>query len=1141
MGRGRFINTLFLFFCFTISMSAQEITICRDNVKVRDAMQILQKDYGYSFSMAADLVDVEKVVKVDVKDAGVREVLEAIFCGQMVEFRIRGKIISVVKGSSPVGPRPENKGTSVNENRIQSSDPEDAPAAPSPSADVELSSPKNVRGTVLDENSLPITGATVQVDDRPLWVSTSSDGSFSIDIEADRCILNVSFLGYAPRKVVAEAGTQITVNMTPDISSSLNEVVVIGYGTVKKGDLTGSVSNVRLDDIKSDPVLSVDEALQGRIAGVDIMSTSGEPGAGTSIRIRGTRSITASNEPLIVVDGVIDAVNSINEINPADIGSLTVLKDASSTAIYGSRGSNGVIMITTKAGTGSRPSVIFKAEAGVSVIAKYLDTMDAVEFATYYNDYRYLTSYYFNSDADKKYSPIESYGGKFADPMSLGKGTDWLREITRVAPYQNYNLSISGKTGSLKYFASVGYTDKQGIVKASGIRRYSARMNIDYDVAKWISIGYRGSFSYIVQKQNPVNIGGTNFWNGAIYLNPILNPESVVNDLYNNSPRINNPSMCIKYIEKNQHRATQNHAAVFTVRPGKGWKIRSQNSYMIYQRHDYQFWPNSLPANTSDEGSTAYRYEGDAQKFATENTVSYDYTSVTKHHVDVMAGFTASRTIAHGLSLKAGGLLVEELKWGNMGGVTDKDNVTYSSNSSEVIRESVLFRANYNFRKKYYLTFTGRADASSNFASNNKWGFFPSGAFRWNIAAESWMRRVSWIDELSLRLSAGRTGNDAISAYRSLEAVSSTIDGYIFDGQQSVTYYPTRLANDDLTWEKTDSYNIAVDAAFFQERLRATVECYFSRTTDLLLTVQTGHVTGYRSRYENLGCTHNLGVEATIEGRIFDNRNFGWTSVLTLSHNRQMVMDIGEESRVIALGSPSSGYMMYGYKKGYPLNSLWGFKYAGVWHDREEIEQNKKDRAFVSGRYDPGFPKYQDINNDGSLSESDIVYQGTADPVIYGGWQNTFHIGRHLKASFLLNWSLGGKIYNYSETYMCGSGWTNQYRKMINSWHPVRNPDSDIPRAGCHNPMHPSDFMIYDASYLRLKSAALSYTFDLNKTKVMKDLTLTLSGENLFLISEYPGFDPDVSTESDSSTLRRVDLGAYPKARTYIMSVQFRF
>ena len=569
---------------------------------------------------------------------------------------------------------------------------------------------------------------------------------------------------------------------------------------------------------------------------------------------------------------------------------------------------------------------------------------------------------------------------------------------------------------------------------------------------------------------------------------------------------------------------------------------------MFYQRHDYRFWPSYLPRRVEGEGSDAYRYEGNAVKWTTENTITYGKKFRGGHNFDALLGYSASSNVMNYFSLKAEGLLTDDLTWNNMAGITSKENYTASTSSEKVVKQSVFARVNYNYKSRYYLTLTGRFDGSSNFAANNKWGFFPSMAFKWAVKQENFMKRVKWIDDLSLRLSAGRTGNDAIPYYRSLQAYSTYTNSYLFDGTQGASILPDRVANPNLTWEKTLLFNGAVDFTVLKGRLGVTLEAYHSRTNDLLLYLQTIQSTGFLNRLTNLGETTNTGVELTLDGKIFDTKFFYWTSQLTISHNKQMVVDIGQEDYVAVLNSPgNNSFMMYGYRAGYPLNSLWGFQYAGVWHKEEEFERNKYTRTYISNTTsnDPkavlGYPRYIDQNHDGIMSDQDLIYLGNSDPVLYGGWQNTFGIG-NFTLGFFFTYSLGGKIYNYAELSMSGTYSANQYRYMLNAWHPIRNPESDLPRAGTEARMSPSSLQVHDATYLRLKSANLSYKFDFSrKSRFVRDLTLGVSATNLFLITEYNGFDPDVSTNSSDATLRRVDMGAYPQSRMVVLSAQIRF
>ena len=1010
-------------------------------------------------------------------------------------------------------------------------------------ASVASAQTRKITGTVVDEMGIPLIGSVVASQDGKSGAMTDDKGVFTLNVRSNDQTVSVSFLGYLTQNVNIQGKTDIKVQMMPDPNNSLNEVVVIGYGEVKKADLTGSVGSVKMSDIKEAPGLSVDQALQGRIAGVDIMSTTGEPGAATSIRIRGTRSITASNEPLIVVDGVAGAVTDLNDINSDDIESISVLKDASSTAIYGSRGSNGVIMVTTKGGFTTKPNITFKAQFGASQVARTLDVMNAEEFIRFR---RYLNYGY------KDHGNLPAYDEKL-DPAAYGAGTNWLDEITRVAAYQNYNFSISGKENKLHYYSALGYTDQQGVIKGSGMSRVTTRLNLAYKIFKWMTVSYRGSYTYQRQLPNRASIGGTNIYNGAIYLSPLISPEDNWNPIFENGVYFNNPAKTIEMVENIVDRHTTFNTAIVEIMPIKGMVIKSHNTYMLYGRKDYRFYPSCLPAKVEGEGAEAYRYEGDAYRFSSENTISYKRKFSRGHNLDALLGFTVSTDLTNLLSLNAKGLLVDGLKWNNMNGVASKENYTASSSNTKVVRESVLARFNYNYKSKYYLTFTGRYDGSSNFADNHKWGFFPSGAFKWNMKQEKFLRRVKDVDELSLRLSAGLTGNDAISTYRSLEAYTSSTGGYMFGGTQPTAYYINRIQNPDLTWEKTFLANVGVDLSVLKGRLKFTLEGYTSYTTDLLLSVQIPQTTGFNNRFTNLGKTTNNGVELSIDSRNIDTKDFSWSTTFTISHNRQMVENIGHENYVTTLESwGNSKYMMYGYKKGYPLNSLWGFKYAGPWQNEDQLQKYYMDsKTYVSStlvdKAKPdevksllGLPKYVDRNNDGMLSEKDLFYLGNSDPLLYGGLNNTFH-WKNLKFSFYFVYSLGGSIYNYSEMFMGGGKITNQYRYMLDAWHPVRNPDSWHPRPNKDYNLMPSSRQVHDASYLRLKTVSIAYTLPFKNGNIFKDMTFTLTGDNLALWTAYNGFDPDVSTNSSNSTLRRVDMGAYPKARMVVLGVQLRY
>lgn len=1006
-----------------------------------------------------------------------------------------------------------------------------------------------VTGVVLDENNQPMPGAAVLLDgDTSHGVITDENGRYNITVPSTESVLRYEFLGYSPVKMMVGKKTTLNVNLSPD-TSFLEEVVVIGFGETKKSDLTGSVSSVHMNNVLQSPTLSADQALQGRIAGADIMSVSGDPTEGTSIRIRGSRSIEASNEPLIIVDGVMNAVTSLADINSSDIESISVLKDASSTAIYGAQGANGVIIVTTKTGENSttRMNVNLSVKAGFSQILRTLDVMNAEEFANYNNERQHYAKTSHPEPGKGYYPDYTKYNHKYADPAALGEGTGWIQAMTYLAPYQQYDFSMNGGQKKTNYYASLSYSDNKGIILDTGNKRIAGKITLGHQFNKWLKLNYVNSTIYRQGLQNKANIGGTSVWNGVVYLSPVLTIEDTVNDLYNygqGSP-FNNPYISVKQSQKITETFSSFNMVIARITPIKGMTIESKNSYYLVQNHQYRYYPGSLPAKAAaNAGGEAQRVEQDTRQLSSDNTITYKSSIRKQHNFDVMGGFSIYYNNKNNESITAKGLLVDALTWNDLSGLTDKNNYSVSSYNTQVRRMSVLARANYNYKNRYYFTFTGRADGSSNFAANKKWGFFPSGAFKWNLSKEQWVRRLNFFQDLSLRLSAGRTGNDAIAAYTSLYSIDSSSSGYLIGGTQSTYHYPNRLASPDLTWETTDMFNAAIDIAMFKGRLKITAEAYYAMTKDLLLNVQKAQQTGFSSYRENLGRTSNKGLELSIETKNILKRNFSWTSEFTLAHNNQMVEDIGTEDFVSTYNDPK-GYMMYGYVEGYPLNSLWGFQYGGVWHNYQEIEDNQVSRQFVDyySENKPGRPRYVDQNHDGVLNTEDLVYLGNADPILYGGFQNNFNIfGVNL--SLYLTYSLGGKIYNYSEFYMAGTYCTNQYSYMKDCWHPLRNPESDIPAPGCSgSSMLPSNFMVHDASYIRLKNISVSYPIDLRRIskKRLKTLTVGFNVDNVYLWTPYNGFDPDVSTSSDTSTIRRADVGAYPQSRKYIFSATLNF
>lgn len=1002
---------------------------------------------------------------------------------------------------------------------------------------------RKISGVVRDENGETLPGAIVVVKSGGAEgavassATTDDKGRYTIECN-DKDYLSVYFLGYTEAVIPVKKQNTIDVTLTPDGSQRLEDVVVIGYGAVKMADLTGSVTNVKMAEIRDEPVLSVDQALQGRVAGMEVTSTDGEPGSDAVIRIRGSRSITASNDPLIVVDGVMDAVHSLSDINPADIEAISVLKDASSTAIYGARGANGVIIITTKGSSDTSDpaqniAINFKAAGGVSMLPRNLDLMNSEQFGIYRNEYYQHIG---TSSRMNMNTPLSDMSVK--TPFTNGEGTNWIEDVSRVAPYQNYSISMNGFQGRQKFYAALSYSDEQGIIKESGKQNFTGTLNITNKLFDWLSVYSNLRYQYRLQDNFLTAIGGGGIYYAAQYLSPLINANDAYNPLSQSSVNQDNAVVRLKENTDKTDRSMLNIAIGASVRIAPQLKYKTKFSYYLFDRQRYKYSPSSLPSRSNARGGYAYRQNYGEQSLYYEQTLEYSVEG-HGHHFDATAGQTFKHFTSHTFTLDGEGYTVDAVRWNNMSAVADKES--YGASTDQVIKEKMAFflRTNYNFRKRYYFTFTGRADGASNFAANHKWGFFPAGAFKWVISREPWLKDVEWLDDLSLKLSLGQSGNDLNQAYRSLARLDGGSGGYPFGGSYSQEYTQARIASPNLTWETTTLGNVALDLSLFNNRLDMTFEAYRAITTDLLLTVKVPQHTGYDNKYQNIGRTTSQGLEFTLDSRNIVKRNFTWSSTFTISHNSSIVNDLGSEAEVSSRTSPTAvAYMTVGYKVGYPVNSFWGFQYAGVWHNWDEVERNKITHSYATDAATDklGYPIYIDQDHDGSLNSQDLVFLGSPDPIISGGLQNNFRI-KGVTLGVFFTYALGGKVLNYSEFYMAGSRRTNQYAYMVNAWHPLKNPESNLPRAGIFDASAlPSSFLIHDASFVRLKTVSLGYRFNL-KSRVIRELELTCSGENLYLWSNYNGFDPDVSSGGTNG----YDNSYYPKPMRVVFSIQMKY
>lgn len=1002
-----------------------------------------------------------------------------------------------------------------------------------------------VTGKVTDEKGEPMPGVGVVDKNNPRnGTVTDLDGLYKIKIAKDG-FLEFSFISYENALVPVDGRKVVNVSMKPSMEQ-LEKVVVIGYGTSKKSDLTGAVSVVDADDLTKSPITSVAQALQGRVAGAEFMSTTGEPGESANILVRGSRSIEAGNQPLIVVDGVLDAVSDLSEINPSDIVSISVLKDVSSTAIYGSRGANGVILITTETPEkdgAPRFSVNLKASAGISRIASKLDILDAAEYAQWRNMYS-------KQDAKDTGKDLATWIPPFADPASYGKGTDWIDQLSQTGSYQDYHISLKGGNKDTRYSVSFGYNDNKGVVKSSGYTRYSTLAWIDSKLTKKLRWGMRVNYTYQDVDRSPAAIGGTNT-NAAIFLSPLLTRDDVWNKYGDNSTSggvvFNNPLMSAEEVTSVAYKDATSFSPWLQYTIIKNLVAKTKFTYSYKNDFTGYYSPSYLPVAAANlTGGSASRSDWKQKKYLSETTFTYNKKK-KGHSIETLLGFTAEKRVTENAAMSGSGYVDDNLKYHNMTAIKDKENLEVSSYYNIKTNMSVLGRVNYSYKRRYYGTLTMRADGASNFAVGKKWGFFPAAAFRWSVSNEEWLKDAHWLNDLSIRLSAGRSGNDAVASYMSLATLKAAMTNWLFGESRELVYAPSKLENSNLTWETTDSYNLGLNFAVLNSRIILEADAYISTTRDLLLSMKNSQTTGFSTYFTNAGQTRNIGMEMTLTTQNIRNRNFAWTSILTVSHNRQTVIDVGNNGEIVpTYNNPrNSTQYMYGYKNGYPVNAIWGYKYAGVWHNDEEIRKNKLTHTYVSHIQDGangtnvGRAKFVDVNNDGLLDQSDMVYLGTGDPVVYGGFQNDFTIYKNLNIGFYFAYSLGGKMYNLSELWMGSTTSSyNKYRYILNAWDEELRPDSDIPKAG-YNDAFASDRQVHDASFLRLKSVSISYNINFKKKRVkkyIKSMAVGVSGENLFLWKNYNGFDPDVST-----SLYRLDNGSFPRPRTVVFNLSMNF
>lgn len=1011
-----------------------------------------------------------------------------------------------------------------------------------------------ITGTVRNEKSEILSGVSVVEKNTSNGTTTDKNGIYAIAVKSKSSSIIFSAVGYEKKELLLSGKNNFDVELSA-IVKSLDDVVVIGYGTIKKSDLTGAVSSIKGSDLQKAQITTVDQALQGRAAGVQVTNSDATPGARANIRIRGTSSLGTSSEPLFVIDGF--RGGDIASINPSDIQSIEILKDASATAIYGASGGNGVILITTKRGSAGKFTINLDAYYGVASIRNTLDLMNAKEYAEYRNDVVKNT--------------LPAGTKPFASPDILNQlsnnSTDWQDAIFQKAPLINAQLSMSGGDEKSKYYLSGGWFSQEGIVRNTGYERGNLRFNFDRQLSKKFKFGLNTTLTHSSSNRTNVNtLGGTA---GGMVLNTIrMNPamqvyDSAGNFTYKNDvvkdanssaattdvDQIGNPvAYADQAVNKNYVNSIQvNTFGEYEIIPGLSLRILLGGEYQ--NGWGNAFLPNNLFEQATDKGYAA-KYSSASYLFSNENNLTYTKIFNENNSLTVLAGASFLKYKNESGSSSGFGFFTNAYSYNNLGAATTSLN---SSSSSEYQLASFYGRVQAKLMEKLLLTATLRADGSSKFGSNHKYGYFPSGAIAYKLGDEAFIKNLKFISDLKIRVGYGITGNDGIAPYLSQYGYSlATVPNspgvspgrVTLGGANQVGLAASRPANPDLRWEQTSAFNIGLDLGLFPARLALTVDYYKKTTKDLLWDVALPSTTGFLTTYQNLGEIENSGVEIGLSATPVSSTNVTWNTAFNIAFNNSNIISIGDEpSRLygsqIGLQPFIARDNFVLIKPGEAIGTFYGYLSDGIWQSQSEIDKSAFNTAYKS-TLKPGMEKYKNINGDSTINGSDRTTIGAAYPKIIFGFNNTVSY-KGFELNIFLQGQTGSHVLNLNRWYTEVNIASNKSTDILNRWK-GEGTSNTLPGAGFEGSRLLADDFVENADYLRIKSLSLSYNFSGIKgfmdRSTLKNLQLYVTGTNLFTWTNYKGFDPEVGSYNGNLFAQGIDHGAYSVARSFIVGIK---
>lgn len=1127
------VMKLSFFICFVTCLQlsaasfAQKINLDKKNTPLREILNEIRRQSGYSILCDADILNTAKPVTVNVKNSSVEETLTKCFADQPFNYIIKEKTILVT---------------------------------PKPVADRVITASIDITGTVTDEKNLPLPGVTVKLAESQLAVSTNNNGSYKIKVPDEKAILLFSYIGYESQTIAVGDKKVINVQLKEQ-NSKLNEIVVVGYGSVKRTDLTGAVGSVNIADFAKAPVRSFEEALAGRVAGVQVSSQDGQPGSAINIIIRGANSLTQDNSPLYVIDGFPIENPENNAINPADIASIDILKDASATAIYGARGANGVVVITTKRGKSGKIQTAYSGNYALNQITKRMAVLSPYEFVRLQADIN-------QAKADTTY--LKNHTLDYYKGVS---GINFQDKIFATRPTINQNISLSGGTETTRFSISGNIMNQDGIIINTGYDRYQGRFTLDHKFNDKFKIGLNFAYASLLQKGNSPSVNGVTSQTYLLYSVLGYRPvgyngeeQAIEDNLFDPAISTTNDLRSNPYVTLQNEVRNNNTENVFT------------NGFLSYNifpslvlKISGGFTKNSLTAEAFNNSQTrsgasilgpngSFRNDKTLD-WLNENTLTYSQTFHRDHHLELLGGTTLSGRSFSSYGATVIGVPNESL---GLAGLDEGTPTSVTAVASKSYLLSYYSRLNYSYRSRYLLTATIRADGSSKFSRANRWGYFPSFAAAWRLNEESWLMPLKSLSNLKLRASYGVTGNNRVTDFAYYSSLGFPIGAsYSFqNATPSKGTYVTSLSNQDLKWESTKEIDGGLDIGFFNERLALTVDYYHKNTSNLLLNAQLPPTTGFSNAYKNIGEVQNNGWEFTLNTVNISTPDFSWSSSFNIAFNRNKVLSLTQNQEFMLTGvtwdQNYNNIPLYKAVIGGPIAQFYGLRFNGLYQVSDfDVTTNANGtvsytlKAGIAGNGNsraaikPGDNKYVDLNGDQTINANDYTIIGNPNPKFIGGLNNTFTY-KGFDLGVFLQFNYGNDIYNanrliFETPLKTLNSNMNYFAVVADRWTPA-NPNTDISTLDGQGITSYNDRFVEDGSYLRLKTVQLGYTFPKKITDHLgiKALKIYVSGQNLYTWTHYSGFDPEVSIRNTALT-PGFDYSSYPRPRTFTFGTNVTF